>query len=106
MPQRRPTGRPSVHRRRIRAALAAALVVGVWAATAAPALADPQDPTDQQLGQAAATVQRASAEVGRLSGLVASAEAELEKLEVQAEAAGQAYDAAERALEQAQVASD
>jgi murein DD-endopeptidase MepM/ murein hydrolase activator NlpD len=108
MPQRRPTGRPSAHRRRIRAVravLTAGIAAGVLA-TAAPALADPTNPSDQQLGQAAATVAQASAEVGRLSGLVAAAEADLEKLEVQAEAAGQAYDAAEQALRQAQDASD
>jgi murein DD-endopeptidase MepM/ murein hydrolase activator NlpD len=114
MSQRRPSGRPSAYRRRcraVRSALAAAVVVvGVLVAAAGPALAapaaPPPNPTDQQLGQAATTVQQASAEVGRLSGLVGQAESDLEKVAVQAEAAGQAYDAAQHALEQAQAAAE
>jgi murein DD-endopeptidase MepM/ murein hydrolase activator NlpD len=104
-------GRPSAHLRRgrtARAVLAGAATAGLLLAVAAPANARPAppNPTDQQLGQAATTVSAASAEVGRISGLVADAEAELEKYEVQAEAAGQAYDAAEHALQQAQAAAD
>jgi murein DD-endopeptidase MepM/ murein hydrolase activator NlpD len=109
MSQRRPHGRPSVGRRRsrtVRALLVGGLVAGVLTATAAPAVADPVNPSDGQIDQAAAGVQAASAEVGRLSGLVASAQADLEKMGVQAEAAGQAYEAAQHALEQAQVAAD
>jgi murein DD-endopeptidase MepM/ murein hydrolase activator NlpD len=108
MLQRRPAGRPTARRRRarlLRVVLAGGAAAGVLAATAAPALAvpaPPPNPTDAQLGQAATTVQAASAEVGRISGLVAAAEADLEKFEVQAEAAGQAYDAAEAAFQQAQ----
>jgi murein DD-endopeptidase MepM/ murein hydrolase activator NlpD len=78
----------------------------VAAAPAQAVPAAPPNPSDQQLGQAATTVQAASAEVGRISGLVAAAEGELEKYEVQAEAAGQAYDAAENALQKAQAAAD
>jgi murein DD-endopeptidase MepM/ murein hydrolase activator NlpD len=110
MPLRRPPGRPTVRARRgpLRAALAGALAVGVLVATGGPALAapPPQNPTDGQLHGAAAAVHRTAAEVGRLSGLVAAAEADLEKVEVRAEAAGQAYDAAEAALADAQAAAD
>jgi murein DD-endopeptidase MepM/ murein hydrolase activator NlpD len=104
-------GRPTARRRHIpivRGVLAGAATAGLLLGAATPALARPapQNPTDQQLGQAATTVAAASAEVGRISGLVAGAEAELEKYEVQAEAAGQAYDAAQNALQQAQAAAD
>jgi murein DD-endopeptidase MepM/ murein hydrolase activator NlpD len=104
---RRPSGRPTVRARRhrtLRAALAGAVVAGVLAATGTPALAapPPRNPTDGQLSGAATAVRQTSAEVGRLSGLVAAAEADMEKVSVRAEAAGQAYDAAEAALAEAQ----
>jgi len=106
---RRPSGRPTVRARRrrtLRAALAGAAAAGVLAATGAPALAapPPPNPSDGQLFGAAAAVRQTAAEVGRLSGLVAAAEADLEKVAVRAEAAGQAYDAAEAALAEAQAA--
>jgi murein DD-endopeptidase MepM/ murein hydrolase activator NlpD len=61
------------------------------------ALAAPENPTDQQLGDARAAQDAAAAEVGRIAGLVAAAEAQLEQVQVQAEAAGTAYLAAEEA---------
>jgi murein DD-endopeptidase MepM/ murein hydrolase activator NlpD len=91
--------------RTLRAALVGTVIATVVAGTAAPALAvppPPPNPTDQQIGSAAAAREAAAAEVGRIAGLVAAAEAELEKLGVQAEAAGMAYLAAEEALHQAQ----
>ena len=103
---RRPTVR---HRRRgtLRAALAGALAVGVLAVTPGPAsAAPPPNPTDGQLDGASAEVRRTAADVGRLSGLVAAAEADLEKVEVRAEAAGQAYDAAQAELAGAQADAD
>jgi len=81
--------------------LTAAVLVG----TAAPALAvpaPPPNPTDGQIGAAKSEQDAASAEVGRIAGLVATADAELEKVGIQAEAAGNAYESAQAALEQAQ----
>ena len=120
MPHRRPLGpatSPSGARRigtprRIRAlrvALAGALTGAVLAASVAPAAAvppPPPNPSDSQLGAAAATKQQAAAEVGRIAALVAAAEADLERVGLQAEAAGSAYLAAEEALLEAQTIAD
>ena len=62
----------------------------------------PPNPTDGQLGAAQSEQDAAAAEVGRIAGLVATAEAELERVGVQAEAAGTAYELAQEALQQAQ----
>src|SRR4051794_8968884 len=83
-----------------------AVVVVVTAASAAAAPEPPVNPSDSQITDAAAQQQAAAAEVGRIAGLVAQAESELEKYALQAEAAGAAYDAAEDALAQAQAAAD
>jgi murein DD-endopeptidase MepM/ murein hydrolase activator NlpD len=79
---------------------AAALVGGAVPAGAAPE--PPPNPTDAELGSARSAQDAAAAEVGRIAGLVAEAEAELERYAVQAEAAGAAYLAAEEALTEAQ----
>ncbi|MEU2347101.1 M23 family metallopeptidase [Modestobacter sp. NPDC049651] len=90
-----------------RAAVLAGLVAAVLAVgSTAPALADPVNPTDGQLADAAGAKDQAAAEVGRLQGLVAVAQSELEKAAVQAEAAGAAYDAAEEARRQADAAAE
>src|SRR4051812_15942267 len=60
-------------------------------APAAAAPPPPPNPSDAQLNNAAAARKAAAAEVGRIAGLVAASEAELEKVGVQAEAAGAAY---------------
>jgi murein DD-endopeptidase MepM/ murein hydrolase activator NlpD len=81
----------------------------VLVTTAAPALAlppAPPNPTDGEIGAAQAQQDAAAAEVGRVAGLVASAEAELERLGVQAEAAGTAYEVANEALRVAQEEAD
>ena len=101
-----------LHRRPVRplrsaavAVLAGALLLG----PAAPAVAvppPPPNPSDSELGAAQSQQDAAAAEVGRILGLVAAAEAELEKVGVLAEAAGTAYLAAEEALQQAQVVAD
>src|SRR4051794_2466022 len=83
-----------------------AVVVVVTAASAAAAPEPPVNPSDSQITDAAAQQQAAAAEVGRIAGLDAQAESELEKYAVQAEAAGAAYDAAADALAQAQAAAD
>ncbi|WP_241037359.1 M23 family metallopeptidase [Blastococcus litoris] len=86
-------------------AVTSALLLG----SAGPALAvpaPPPNPTDGQLGDARAQQEAAAAEVGRIAALVASAEAELERVGVLAEAAGTAYLAAEEALMQAQEQAD
>jgi murein DD-endopeptidase MepM/ murein hydrolase activator NlpD len=81
------------------------VVVGT-AVTAWAVPPPPPNPSDSQISDAAAAQQAAAAEVGRIAGLVAQAESELERHEVQAEAAGAAYDAAVEALAQAQAAAD
>ncbi|RZU33433.1 peptidoglycan DD-metalloendopeptidase family protein [Blastococcus saxobsidens] len=119
MHQRRPTGpltpwagiRRRVTRRSsraLRATLAGVAVGAVLLGTASPAGAlppPPPNPTDSQLGAAQGSKDAAAAEVGRLLGLLAGAEAELERVGVQAEAAGTAYEAAKEALEMAQAAA-
>ena len=93
----------------LRTALVAAMTGAVVVATAATAWAvpaPPPNPTDGQITDAAAAQQAAAAEVGRIAGLVAQAESELERYAVQAEAAGAAYEAAADALAQAQAAAD
>ncbi|RBY97097.1 M23 family peptidase [Blastococcus sp. TF02-8] len=120
MSQRRPSGpatpragsrRPSVGRtaRPLRAAVLGVVAGAALLGTATPAVAvppPPPNPTDSQLGAAKGAQDAAAAEVGRLAGLVAGAEAELERYGVQAEAAGVAYEAALEALQLAQAAAD
>ena len=111
MSQRRTTVRPSVRparRRSARRLLVALMTLAVVTGTAAPASATPPpvNPTDQQIDGARSAKDDAAAEVGRITALVADAEAELERLSVQAEAAGAAYLQAEEALAQAQAAAD
>jgi murein DD-endopeptidase MepM/ murein hydrolase activator NlpD len=81
----------------------------VLVGTGTPAVAlppPPPNPTDSALGSAREQQDAAAAEVGRILGLVAAAEAELEKVGVLAEAAGTAYFAAEEALQIAQAAAE
>jgi murein DD-endopeptidase MepM/ murein hydrolase activator NlpD len=104
---RRPVaGRPA---RPLRLALVgvvtgASLLGGAVPAAAAPA--PPPNPSDSQLGDAKAQQEAAAAEIGRIAGLVASAEAELERVGVVAEAAGTEYMIAEEQLAAAQQAAD
>jgi murein DD-endopeptidase MepM/ murein hydrolase activator NlpD len=89
--------------------LACGLAAGLLAATAGPAVAlpdPPPNPTDAQLGDAQGAQAAAAAEVGRIAGLVAGAEAQLEEYEVQAEAASNAQLVAEDALAKAQADAD
>src|SRR5688500_4575493 len=115
--RRRPSGpatpRSGPRRPRGRRPLRTALVVVVASAglvgTAAPAFAvppPPPNPTDAELGAAQSEQAAAAAEVGRILGLVAAAEAELERVGIQAEAAGTAYLIAEEALLNAQAAAE
>jgi murein DD-endopeptidase MepM/ murein hydrolase activator NlpD len=105
---------PSPRRGRLRArSLRAGVVAGSLAAalltTAGPAAAlppPPPHPTEAQLGDAQAVQQAAAAEVGRIAGLVATAEAQLEQYEVRAEAASTAQLVADDALDRAQAAAD
>ncbi|MFW3172641.1 coiled-coil domain-containing protein, partial [Geodermatophilus sp. CPCC 206100] len=93
----------------MRALLAGAVAAAVLLGTAAPAGAaptPPPNPTDGDLGQARSAQDAAAAEVGRIAALVAAAEGELERVGVQAEAAGAAYLAAEEALLQAQTEAE
>jgi len=113
MSSRRPSG-PAISRRPgssrpaaarpLRALFAGAVTAVVLLGTASPALAapPPPNPTDSQLGAAKTEQDAAAAEVGRIAGLVATADAELEKVGVQAEAAGTAYEQAQEELQQAQ----
>ncbi|RBY82648.1 M23 family metallopeptidase [Blastococcus sp. TF02A-26] len=96
-------------RRGLRMAVAGVLAGAVLLGSAAPALAvpaPPSNPTDDQIASARAQQDAAAAEVGRIAALVAGAEAELERLNVLAEAAGTAFLAAEEARVVAQAAAD
>jgi murein DD-endopeptidase MepM/ murein hydrolase activator NlpD len=122
--QRRPSGpatptvpgrpgsrRPVVGRsaRSARTVLVAVVTGATLLGSAGPALAvpaPPPNPTDSQLGSAQAQQDAAAAEVGRIAALVASAEAELERVGILAEAAGTAYLMAEEALMEAQAEAD
>ncbi|MGY2078852.1 M23 family metallopeptidase [Modestobacter sp. SYSU DS0657] len=86
--------------------LVLAVTGGLLAAGAGPAVAEPVNPTDEQLGQAQSAQDQAAAEVGRIAGLVAAAESELERVQFLAEAAGTAYLAAEESRQLAQAAAD
>ncbi|MCU1607916.1 MAG: Peptidase [Modestobacter sp.] len=85
--------------------LAALLTAVVLAAGAAPAAADPANPSDGELADASTQQQAAAAEVGRIAALVAAAETRLEQVQVQAEAAGTAYLAAEEERQLAEAAA-
>jgi murein DD-endopeptidase MepM/ murein hydrolase activator NlpD len=92
---------------RLLAGAVAALVAGaVVASGGGVALAAPENPSDQQLGDARAAQDAAAAEVGRIAGLVAAAEAQLEQVQVRAEAAGTAYLIAEEARQVAETAAE
>jgi murein DD-endopeptidase MepM/ murein hydrolase activator NlpD len=105
MSQRRTSVR--TRRCRVRRALVAVVTGAVLAGTAAPAAATPPvNPTDDQLDSARSAKDAAAAEVGRITALVADAEAEPQRLGYQAEAAGATYLQAEQALAQAQAAAD
>ncbi len=91
--------------RTLRSVLVAVVAGTALVVTAAPALAappPPPNPTDSDVGAAMSQQDVAAAEVGRIAGLVAAAEADLERLGVHAEAAGTAYEIADQALREAQ----
>jgi murein DD-endopeptidase MepM/ murein hydrolase activator NlpD len=100
MVQRRPTRLV----RRGLVVLTVAAAVGL--AAAPPALADPTNPSDRELSAAKSQQDAAATEVGRIAALVASAESELERYSVQAEAAGAASLTAQDAFQQAQQDAD
>ena len=101
------TGTRSGRRPRgLRIALVGLVTGAALLGTAAPAFAVPVNPTDGQIADAQAAQAAAATEVGRIAALVAGAEAELERLTVQAESAGTAYLAAEEAALAAQAAAD
>jgi murein DD-endopeptidase MepM/ murein hydrolase activator NlpD len=117
MSHRRPPGpastRPGTRRpiagRPMRTALVGVLLGAALLGSASPAYAvppPPPNPTDSELGSAQAQQEAAAAEVGRIHGLVAAAEAELQRAGDLAEAAGTAYMAAEEALQLAQTAAE
>ena len=105
----RPCPAPPRHGRRwsrsVAGGLAALLAGAVLTLSPAPASAEPVNPSDGELDQAAATRQAAAAEVDRIAGLVAEAESQLERVQVQAEAAGTAYLAAEEERQLAEEAA-
>jgi murein DD-endopeptidase MepM/ murein hydrolase activator NlpD len=93
----------------MRTALVSVLLGTALLGSASPAYAvppPPPNPTDSELGSAQAQQEAAAAEVGRIHGLVAAAEAELQRVGDLAEAAGTAYMAAEEALQLAQIAAE
>lgn len=98
---RRPWAAPDA----LRIALVGVLSSAVLLGSAAPAAAvppPPPNPSDTEIGAAQSAQDAAAAEVGRIAALVATAQAELERVTVQAESATAAYLAAEEALQQAQ----
>src|SRR6476659_764116 len=102
---RRPGSRRPAAGRPLRALFAGAVTAVVLLATAAPALAAPPPPVHPsatQLGAAKSDQDAAAHEGGRIAGLGGAAESELEKVDVQAEAAGTAYEQAQQALQDAQ----
>ena len=101
---RRPAPTPS--RRGRAGVLVGLLAAALVGAGAQPALAAPVNPSDAEIGSAQAAQDAAAAEVGRIAGLVAAAEAQLQQVQVQAESAGIAYEAAQEALVAAQAAAD
>jgi murein DD-endopeptidase MepM/ murein hydrolase activator NlpD len=109
-PARRPTDPRSARSRlpsRLVAGAAAALLTGALVLTGGGvAHAAPENPTDEQITDAQAAQGAAAAEVGRIAGLVAAAEAQLEEVQVRAEAAGTAYLMAEEARQVAQAAAE
>jgi murein DD-endopeptidase MepM/ murein hydrolase activator NlpD len=115
-PSRPTTARPAVRRprrprpgRSVRSALVAVLAGVTVVVSAAPALAVPPapvNPSDGEIGAARSKQDAAAAEVGRIAGLVTAAEAELERVGIQAEAAGTAYEVANEALQVAQGKAD
>jgi murein DD-endopeptidase MepM/ murein hydrolase activator NlpD len=95
--------------RPLRVALVGVVAGAALVGAATPALAappPPPNPTDSQIGAAKSQQDAAAAEVGRIAGLVAAAESELERVGVQAEAAGTAYLLAEESLHQAQARAE
>jgi murein DD-endopeptidase MepM/ murein hydrolase activator NlpD len=107
MPQRALRAVARARPARLLSGAVAALVAGVVVVSGAGvASAAPENPTDEQLGDARAAQDAAAAEVGRIAGLVADAEAQLEQVQVQAEAAGTAYLAAEEARLAAETAAE
>jgi len=85
------------------AALICALLVAVTPAYAVPA--PPPNPSDEQINAADSAQQAAAAEVGRISGELAAAEAELQRLDIVAEEATYLHLAAEGRLIAAQEAA-
>ncbi|CCH90498.1 Peptidase [Modestobacter italicus] len=109
MSQRSLRAAPAPVRRtsRLRAGALAALLAGAVVLTGGGvASADPENPTDEQLQDARVAQDAAAAEVGRIAGLVAAAEARLEQVQVQAEAAGTAYLLAEEARQAAEATAE
>ena len=102
----RPARRPARRSGALAVSLGALLTAAVLAAGAAPAVADPVNPSDSELAAAETAKQQAAAEQARIAGLVSAAQGELEKLQLQAEAAGAAYDEAEEARRQADAAAE
>ncbi|WP_222270180.1 M23 family metallopeptidase [Modestobacter marinus] len=97
--------RPAGRSRLLAGALAALVAGAVLVGGAGSAAAVPVNPSDEDITGAQTAQDAAAAEVGRLAGLVAAAEAQLEQAQVQAEAAGAAYLAAEEVSLQAQAAA-
>ena len=87
-------------------AVLVAVLIGLVGAPAGAAPLPPPNPSDAEISGAEAAKQSAAAEVGRIAGLVAEAEARLEQGQVEAEAAGTAYLIAEEALQIAQAQAD
>ena len=85
---------------------ACGLIIGTFLLLAAqPATAAPANPSDAEIATAQSAQQAAAAEVGRIAGLVAAAEAELDRVTLEAQAAADAQLVAQAELERAQAAA-
>ena len=99
-----PANCPNRGRRTLRTALGSLAGI-LLLLSAQPALAAPANPSDAEIAAAQSAKASAAAEVGRIAGLVAAAEAELQRVTLEAQAAADAQLVSQAALERAQAAA-
>ena len=103
-PARHPARAGSLFRRPRSARLAtlSAVTTALVTLVGQPAVAAPRNPSDAELAAAQSAQEAAAAEVGRIAGLVAAVQADLERVALEARAAADAELVAEAELERAQ----
>lgn len=90
---------------RTRTAALGAITVALVLFSPSTAVATPANPSDAEIAAAQSAQQAAATEVGRIAGLVAAAEGELERVTLEAEAASDAQLVAQAELDRAQAAA-